>query len=96
MIVWQECVIDAGQSPEFPLDLLSPGSEVPPVYYWDHQSGSRQESTDGDYVMVPTAEMTDSEIEIAKSLMSAGISANKYTQAAKVVRRDEVGLVIFA
>lgn len=96
MIVWQECVIDAGQSPEFPLDLLSPGSEVPPVYYWDHQSGSRQESTDGDYVMVPTAEMTDSEIEIAKSLMSAGISANKYTQAAKVVRHDEVGLVIFA
>ena len=96
MLVWQECVVDAGQSPEFPLDLLSPGSEVPPVYYWDHQSGSRQESTDGDYVMVPTAEMTDSEIEIAKSLMSAGISANKYTQAAKVVRGEQVGFVIFA
>jgi hypothetical protein len=45
--------------------------------------------------MVPTAQMTDSEIETAKSIMSAGINANEYTQAAKVVRFDEVGLVIF-
>lgn len=96
MIVWQECVIDAGHSPEFPKDLIAPGNEVLPVYYWDHQSGTRQESADGDYVMVPTAEMTDSEIEIAKSLMSDEIIPTKYTQAAKVVRGDEVGLVIFA
>jgi hypothetical protein len=46
--------------------------------------------------MVPTAEMTDSEVEIAKSLMSAGINASEYTQAARVVRGDEVGFVIFA
>jgi hypothetical protein len=95
MLIWQECVIDAGHSPEFPLDLLRPGNEIPPVYYWDHLSRTRQESTDKDYVMVPTAEMTDSEIEIAKSLMSDEIIPNKYTQAAKVVRGDEVGFVIF-
>ncbi len=95
MIVWQECVVDAGHSPEFPLDLFPPGAEIPPVYYWDHVSGTRNESTDKDYVMVPTAQMTDSEIETAKSIMSAGINANEYTQAAKVVRFDEVGLVIF-
>ena len=95
MLIWQECVIDAGYSPEFPLDLFPPDSEVPPVYYWDHVSGTRKESTDKDYVMVPTAEMTDSEVEIAKSLMSAGINASEYTQAARVVRGDEVGFVIF-
>jgi hypothetical protein len=95
MLIWQEYVVDAGHSPEFPLDLLPPGSEIPPVYYWDHLSGSRKESTDKDYVMVPTAEMTDSEVEIAKSLMSAGINASEYTQAARVVRGDEVGFVIF-
>jgi hypothetical protein len=95
MLDWQECVIDAGHSPEFPRDLLAPGNEVPPVYYWDHLSGARQESNDEDYVMVPTAEMTDSEVEIAKSIMSAGINASKYTQAAKVVRGDKIGLVIF-
>lgn len=95
MLIWQECVINAGHSPEFPLDLFPPGNEVPPVYYWDHRSNSRQESTDRDYVMVPTAEMTDSEVEIAKSLMSDGINTSKYVQAGKVIQGDKVGLVIF-
>jgi hypothetical protein len=96
MLVWQECVVDAGHSPEFPLDLFPPGAEIPPVYYWDHLSGSRQESTDRDYVMVPTAEMSDVEVEAAKISMAEGIIPTKYTQAAKVVRGDEVGLVIFS
>jgi hypothetical protein len=96
MLVWQECVIGSETSSEFPRDLLSPGSEIPPVYYWDHESSSRKESTDKDFVMVPTAEMSDLEIEAAKIFMSEGVVPTKYTQAGKVVQGDKVGLVIFA
>jgi hypothetical protein len=46
--------------------------------------------------MVPTAEMSDVEVEAAKISMAEGIIPTKYTQAAKVVRGDEVGLVIFS
>lgn len=96
MLVWEDCVIGSETSSEFPRDLLSPGSEIPPVYYWDHLSGTRQESTDKDFVMVPTAEMTDSEVEIAKSLMSEGIIPAKHVQAGKIIQDNKVGLVIFA
>jgi hypothetical protein len=95
MLVWQDHVLGAGISPEFPTDLLSPESEMT-AYYWDHVSGSRQESTDGDYVIVPTAEMNDLEVETAKNLMTEGIVQTKYTQAGKVIQGDKVGLVIFS
>jgi hypothetical protein len=96
MLVWQDHVLEAGVSPELPTDLIAPGNEVPPVYYWDHVSGSRQESTDRDFIMVPMAEMSDVEVEAAKISMIEGIVPTKYTQAGKVVQGDKVGLVIFA
>lgn len=96
MIVWEEQVLGAGISPEFPTDLIAPGNEVRPVYYWDHLSGSRQESTDGDFVMVPTAEMTDAQVILAQIIMTEGIIPTKYVQAGKIIQGDKVGLVIFA
>ena len=95
MLVWEEQVLGAGISSEFPTDLIAPGNEVRPVYYWDHLSGSRKESTDRDYVMVPTEEMSDLEVEAAKIFMAEGIVPTKYTQAAKIVQGDKIGLVVF-
>lgn len=95
MLVWKDCVIGTETSSEFPRDLFSPGSEIPPAYYWDHTSGTRQVSTDQDFVMVPTAEMNDLEVEAAKILMAEGIIPAKHVQAGKVIQGNKIGLVIF-
>jgi hypothetical protein len=95
MLVWKDCVIGAETSSEFPTDLLAPGSDIPPVYYWDHLSGTRQESTDQDFVMVPTAEMTDAEVVLAQIIMAEGIIPAKHVQAGKVIQGNKIGLVIF-
>lgn len=48
-------VLQPGATPEYPLDLLSPGSEAEHVAYtMPNQGRIPQRSVEGDYVMVPT------------------------------------------
>ena len=53
--IFESMPLEPGASPEFPLDLLSPGTEVDHVAYTNPGNGRIPERhVEGDYVMVPT------------------------------------------
>ena len=59
--IYEAMPLEPGTSPEFPLDLLAPGSEVQHVAYTNPGHGRIPERTvEGDYVMVNTYGITSS------------------------------------
>ena len=59
--IYEAMPLEPGTSPEFPLDLLAPGTEVQHVAYTNPGHGRIPERTvEGDYVMVNTYGITSS------------------------------------
>jgi hypothetical protein len=59
--IFERMVLESNSTPEFPLDLLSPGSEVDHVAFTNPGHGRIPErSVEGDYVMVPTYSVANS------------------------------------